>query len=58
MVARLQRNENFFAQRGGDANAAEKVRRAYQRCAESGTLNLSNQKLRLGVDYTEETETT
>ncbi|CAK9106796.1 unnamed protein product [Durusdinium trenchii] len=45
MVARLQRNENFFAQRGGDANAAEKVRRAYQRCAESGTLNLSNQKL-------------
>lgn len=48
MAARscLQRNDNFFRQRqetGADVEG--KVRRAFQRCAESGVLNLSSQRL-------------
>ena len=44
-MSRLQRNEQFF-KAGYDADgSATKVRKAYQRCAETGTLNLSNQKL-------------
>lgn len=41
----LRRNENFFQQDGGAASAERKVQRAFQRCAESGVLNLSEQKL-------------
>ncbi|CAK0881738.1 unnamed protein product [Prorocentrum cordatum] len=47
---RLQRNERFFGQAAasasGDAGAEAKVRRAFQRCAESGVLNLSGQNLK------------
>eukprot|EP00929_Paragymnodinium_shiwhaense_P047137 TRINITY_DN23912_c0_g1_i3.p1 TRINITY_DN23912_c0_g1~~TRINITY_DN23912_c0_g1_i3.p1 ORF type:complete len:737 (-),score=87.98 TRINITY_DN23912_c0_g1_i3:881-3091(-) len=41
-----ERNEAFFKQGGGARqDAAAKVKRAYQRCAESGVLNLSEQNL-------------
>jgi len=43
--ARLQRNDNFFRQGKGAVDAETKVRRAFQRCAECGVLNLSSQNL-------------
>ena len=40
------RNAKFFRAVDSDADGSgAKVGRAYQRCAETGTLNLSNQKL-------------